>query len=180
MTTPKFVNAHSSEWIQQARLLTKTYFEWMNREIIEACHFSIPDIVGMPLDVYLENVAKTICPDDALHSVYYLLVIDDRAVGMGGLRRLPDGHGEIVRIYVDPSCRGQKLGSMLMRRLISEAENLGYSRLYLDTGVFMKSAHRLYESYGFVDCNAYAGAEPPVALHPYWRFMTLDKSQWKR
>ncbi len=177
MTIPIFVNAHSSEWVQHAKSLTKSYFEWMNREIMKACPFSIPDIVGMPLDAYIEYAASIICPNDVVHGAYYLLTVDGVAVGMGGLRQLPDGHGEIVRIYVDPKHRAKGLGSMLMHRLVTEAKELGYRRLYLDTGVFMKSAHRLYESCGFVDCDPYPGAEPPVAIHPYWRFMRLDLEQ---
>ncbi len=177
MTTPIFVNAHSSEWVQHAKSLTKSYFEWMNREVMKTCPFSIPDIVGMPLDTYIDHAASIICPNDVAHGAFYLLTHGGIAVGMGGLRKLPDGNGEIVRIYVDPACRGKGYGTLIMRHLIFEARRLEYQQLNLDTGDFMKSAHRLYESLGFVDCDAYAGAEPPVELHPYWRFMSLDLSQ---
>jgi len=170
---PQFVNAHSPEWVSHARSLTKSYFEWMNREIIKTCNFSIPDIVGMPLDAYVEHASSIICPNDVTHGAYYLLVLDGIAIGMGGLRQLPDGNGEIVRVYVEPMCRGKGYGAMLMEHLVSEARRIGYRKVCLDTGDFMKSAHRLYESFGFVDCQAYAGAEPPAALHPHWRFMVL-------
>jgi GNAT superfamily N-acetyltransferase len=177
MTIPYFVDAHAPQWVAHAKSLTMDYFRWMNQEIIKACQFSISDIVGMPLDDYVISAADTICPNNTSESAFYLLTVSDVPVGMGGLRKLPDGNGEIVRIYVDPACRGKGYGTLIMRHLISEARRLEYQQLYLDTGDFMKSAHRLYESLGFVDCDAYAGAEPPVELHPYWRFMSLDLSQ---
>lgn len=174
MTNIQFVDAHAPEWSAQAQSLTLDYFTWMNLEIIRACQFSIPDIVGMPLDEYVVAAADAICPKNSPQSAFFLLSVDGVAVGMGGFRRLPFGQAEIVRIYVDPASRGKGYGAMLMAHLISETKQLGYEFLYLDTGVFMKSAHQLYESFGFVDCDAYAGAEPPAQLHPYWRFMVLD------
>ena len=177
MTTLVFVDAHATDWVDQAKSLTMDYFQWMNREIIQACQFSIPDIVDMPLDAYVEAAAAAICPKNTPNSAFYLLTVSGRTVGMGGLRQLPDGNGEIVRIYVDPDCRGNGYGSMIMRHLVSEAQRFAYQRLYLDTGCFMKSAHYLYQACGFVDCPAYAGAEPPAELHPYWRFMKLDLTQ---
>lgn len=174
MANTQFVDAHSPEWGAQAQSLTMDYFRWMNLEIIRTCQFSIPDIVGMPLDDYVVAAAGAICPKNSQQSAFYLLVVDSNAVGMGGLRQLPDGNGEIVRIYVDPGFRSKGYGAMIIQHLISEAKRFSYNQLFLDTGAFMKSAHRLYESFGFVDCASYAGAEPPAALHPYWRFMSCD------
>lgn len=173
MAPPKFVDAHSPEWINQAMALTMDYFEWMNQEIIKTCQFSIADIVEMPLATYVTTIFKTICPDNPDQGVFYLLVIDGVAVGMGGLRRLPGGQAEIVRIYTQPMHRGKGYGGMVLARLIDDAKHLDCRLLNLDTGIFMNSAYALYESYGFKDCEPYEGAEPPAALFPYWRFMQL-------
>lgn len=169
--TLKFVNAHDKAWRAQAQCLTMAYFEWMNREIKSACPFTIEDIVGMPLADYVAHAVDTICPDDASSARFYLLVADDVAVAMGGLRRLPDGSAEIVRIYTDPAYRGNGYGTRVLKKLMADAVSLGYETLKLDTGMFMESAHRIYESLGFLDCEAYVGAEPPQELRPYWRFM---------
>lgn len=169
--TLKFVNAHDSAWEVQAHCLTMAYFEWMNQEIKAACPFSIEDIVGMPLADYVAQALDTICPNDALSARFYLLVVDEVAVAMGGIRRLPDGSAEIVRIYTDPEHRGHGYGRHVLNKLMADAVSLGYKTLKLDTGLFMKSAHRLYESLGFQDCEAYVGAEPPPELRPFWRFM---------
>lgn len=168
----EFVDAHSQAWHDQALRLTMQYFEWMDREIRATCGFSIPDIVGMPLPAYIQSAADTICPNVPNESIFYLLVQDGVAVGMGGIRMLSTECAEIVRIYVDPKWRGKGYGVKLLDRLIDDSRSFGYKRLNLDTGVFMTSAHRVYERCGFKDCSPYEGAEPPEVLHPYWRFMT--------
>lgn len=171
MTRPQFVDAHSPQWADQARSLTVAYFQWMNQQITEACAFSIEDIVGMPLLNYVDSAWSTICPNDSARGKFYLLVAGSAAVAMGGIRRLPDGSAEIVRIYTEPGHRGKGYGAIILTRLISDAKQLGFQTLKLDTGNFMKAAHALYESFGFRDCAPYAGAEPPPELLPYWRYM---------
>jgi len=174
MKNTHFVNAHSPEWRPSAESMTRDYFYWMNDQIQLACKFSISDIVGMPLESYITNAADSICPQDQLHAKFYLLVKDDFAVAMGGLRQLPSGDMEVVRIYTKPEHRGQGYGKKLLARLISDARHSGFANIKLDTGVFMKQAQSMYAAHGFVECEAYEGAEPPAKLFPYWHFMELS------
>ena len=90
---------------------------------------------------------------------------------MGGLRTLPDGAAEIVRIYTRPTYRGRGCGALMVRHLIEEAKRAGHSVIRLDTGVFMRSAQKIYEAAGFVRREPYEGAEPPAVLQPYWLYM---------
>jgi ribosomal protein S18 acetylase RimI-like enzyme len=91
-------------------------------------------------------------------------------MAMGGLRRLPDGTAEIVRIYTKPESRGLGLGRRMVGELTSLASSLSYQTLRLDTAVFMESAQRIYEAAGFLPRGPYAGAEPPPQLQPYWLY----------
>lgn len=52
-----------------------------------------------------------------------------------------------------------------------DGELAGYESVCLDTALFMKSAHRLYEANGFSDCSAYEGVEVPSEFHGRWRFI---------
>ena len=94
-------------------------------------------------------------------------------MGMGGLRQLPNGNGELVRIYTRPEYRGQGYGKRILEHLIEDSKKRGFKFLNLDTGVFMKSAQSMYLDHGFTLCDPYEGAEPPHQLLPYWLYMQL-------
>lgn len=171
----KFVRAdlQQSSVRQEFSDLSHEYFVWMNQKIVDLCGFSIPDIVNMPLAGYVEftvGIGCKLTQEDG--GVYFIRNADGHAMAMGGIRRLPDGTAEIVRIYTRPSSRGLGFGSAMISGLINEARRLGYRELLLDTGVFMKEAQSLYKSAGFTPCEQYAGAEPPDELRPYWLYMS--------
>lgn len=109
------------------------------------------------------------------HGAFYLLEADGALVGMGGLRRFDDGVAEIKRRYVRPGHRGRRLGAVRLARLIDDARALGYDPLRLDTGPFMRAAHRTYEAAGFLDREAYEGAEVPKQSGSNGRFMELSR-----
>ncbi|MFM2447707.1 MAG: hypothetical protein RIS44_157 [Pseudomonadota bacterium] len=126
---------------------------------------------GMSVAENIDSAVDKMFGDSSPHGVFYLIQVNAELAGMGGLRRLSDSTAEIKRLYVRPSHRGQQLGAMLLRRLLSDAQGLGYTQVRLDSAPFMHSAHRLYKEAGFVDCSAYEGTEAPLALHSSWRFM---------
>ena len=86
----------------------------------------------------------------------FLLAVDDGVnVGCVGLRRLPDGAGEMKRLYTIPAVRGRKVGRLLAEGIVAAAKELGYAALVLDTLPFMKEAQSLYASLGFKPTTAY-------------------------
>lgn len=169
-----FVDAHHPDWADRALTMTREYFTWMDEQIQATCHASIEELVGMPLSAYVAFSMNIITPKDGLDAVFYLLATEGEPVAMGGLRRLPSGHGEVVRIYTKPEHRGQGYGTTVLEKLIVEAKSRGFKTLNLDTGVFMKNAQSMYALSGFEKCEPYEGAEPPARLLPYWYFMKLE------
>jgi GNAT superfamily N-acetyltransferase len=174
MISCRFVDAHSAEWSASATAMTQEYFIWLDQQMKAVCHFSIEDIVGMPLDKYVHHSMNKIVPKGVNKSLFHLLVQNDQAVAMGGLRQLPGGHGEVVRIYTKPASRGKGYAKAVLERLIDDAENYNFPALNLDTGIFMKEAQCLYAAHGFRVCDPYEGAEPPPQLLPYWIYMELS------
>lgn len=85
----------------------------------------------------------------------YLALCDGNAAGCAALRRLDDENCEMKRLYVRPQYRGNGLGEMLAKKLITDAKHIGYSRMYLDTLPFLDSAIRLYERMGFCRTERY-------------------------
>lgn len=174
MQTQSFVDAHSPQWSTAALALTKEYFLWMNGEFKKTFHFSIEDLVGMSLDAYILSAMEVISPKNQPNSVFQLLISNNQPVAMGGLRPLPSGHGEVVRIYTSPQYRGQGFGRAMLEHIIQQAKDFGFPVLNLDTAIFMKEAQSMYKAHGFVPCEPYEGAEPPLQLRPHWLYMKLD------
>lgn len=150
------------------------YLNWIGDAVQERFALSLPTLLGMPVTDYVESALDKLCGGAPPEGVFYLVRDGEAEVGMGGLRRVRDGVGEIKRIYVPKAVRGGGVGAKILDRLMSDARSFGYRELVLDTGPFMTSAHRLYEAVGFTDIPAYAEAEVPEALRHDWRFMRCN------
>lgn len=79
----------------------------------------------------------------------------DQVVGCIALRPLDSERGEIKRLYVQPSFRGQKLADRLLDALEHGAAELGYRSLYLDTKDDLVSAIRFYQRRGYREVERY-------------------------
>ena len=78
-----------------------------------------------------------------------------RAVGMGALKRHPDGIAEVKRMYTCAKLRRQHIGRAVLKRIEDLARSEGFSRLVLETGIEKthRESWRLYERNGFVPCG---------------------------
>jgi GNAT superfamily N-acetyltransferase len=80
---------------------------------------------------------------------------NDGPAGCVALRPITDSVCEMKRLYVRQAFRGQRIGKQLAEQVIAEAKQIGYSTMRLDTLPQMVAATQLYESLGFVCCDAY-------------------------
>lgn len=106
--------------------------------------------------------------------VVALAEVDGAPAGVAALRVQDDGATEIKRMYVRPEHRGTGLGAELLDWLLDlSRDELRAPVVRLDSNRFMRDAHRLYESRGFVERPPYAGSEIPPELRHLWRFYEL-------
>jgi GNAT superfamily N-acetyltransferase len=109
----------------------------------------------------LEAELASLYPDESRHGLsvdrlvaegvdFFVLRVDGRPTGCGGLLFVGDDYGEIKRLYARPASRGLGLGRRMLDHLEDHARRRGYRLLRLETGVRSPEALRLYERAGFV------------------------------
>jgi len=89
------------------------------------------------------------------HGRLYLAQYDNEIAGCVALRRLEGSQCEMKRMYVRPEFRGKGIGRAMAEKAISEARDIGYTRMRLDTIDTMKPAIALYKSLGFTPIAPY-------------------------
>jgi GNAT superfamily N-acetyltransferase len=100
--------------------------------------------------------------------------IGDEPVGVGTLKPVDAATGEIKRMYVRPTARGRGVGRALLERLVADARADGYVVVRLETLDFMKEAHTLYRSLGFIDTTVFEGSEAVAAgIDSYTHYLEL-------
>jgi ribosomal protein S18 acetylase RimI-like enzyme len=73
---------------------------------------------------------------------------------------------EMKRLYVRPQFRGKGLGKILAERVISEARQIGYKQLRLDTvEPMMRAAVAMYRNLGFREITPYRANPIEGALY---------------
>lgn len=85
----------------------------------------------------------------------YLAYCDGEAAGCIGLIKIDEQNCEMKRLYVRPQFRGMNLGEQLAQKIITDAKEIGYSYMLLDTLPFLDSAVRLYKKLGFYTIERY-------------------------
>ncbi len=86
----------------------------------------------------------------------FLAISDEKIAGCIALRKIDDEICEMKRLFVRDEFRGQKIGNLLIEKVISEAKEIGYQKMRLDTyPPKMEKAVKLYESHGFYEIDSY-------------------------
>jgi putative acetyltransferase len=101
-------------------------------------------------------------PDGRLQLAEY----EGQLAGCIALHKLEDSICEMKRLYLRPPFRGKGLGRALAAHIISEARQIGYKRIRLDTvEPVMKDAVAMYRRIGFREIAPYCANPMPGAIY---------------
>jgi len=90
------------------------------------------------------------------HGRLLLAEYESTLAGCVALHKWEAGICEMKRLYLRPSFRGKGLGRVLAEAIITEARNIGYQRMRLDTiEPIMKDAVEMYRKLGFREIAPY-------------------------
>jgi putative acetyltransferase len=97
---------------------------------------------------------------------------DGLLLGIGALKALGGGTGEIKSMRTAPAALGQGVGRAILAAIIAEARQRGYQRLLLETGRSndFAAANHLYDRAGFTECGSFGG----YPESPFTRFLALN------
>ena len=86
----------------------------------------------------------------------------DKLAGIGAVKRLGDGHGEVKSMHTAAARRGQGVGQAVLDHLMAHARALGLQRLSLETGAgdFFIPARAIYARNGFETCEPFGDYKP--------------------
>lgn len=132
------------------------------RNIISTDNIALAKVVKDTMAEFGVNRPNTVYYDpttDALYelfqkkgSVYNIAEVDGEIVGGAGIYptdALPYDTCELVKMYLKPEARGIGLGRLLIEKCITQAKELGYKNIYLESMPELKQALKVYAKFGF-------------------------------
>ena len=164
----EIVRAETQEQIAHVRTLTREFVAWLRER-----YRNRPEQIDTYYDSdRLERELADLPGDFAPPAGRLLLsLVDGRAAGCVGFKRLDDQSCDVKRMFVRPEYQGLGIGGSLMRTLIGEAVAQGYRTMKLDTGDLQPEAISFYRSLGFEETTAYY--DVPEALDGTMVFMEI-------
>lgn len=166
----KFVILNISKHLPILLELNTAYIEWIAQEGKKQLNIDFESVIGSTHS-YAARILDELEIFQPPGGIFYLLEVDGSIIGMGALRKLYPGVGEVKRMYIKPDYQGKGYGKSILNQLLKKGKQLGYSSIRLDTGPFMKAALKLYRSVGFVEIDRYPEAEAPEIEGVNWTFM---------
>ena len=151
--------------------LSEEYLAWVGDQFQKHYGIDISAPGGKTVREYARKSVDDIASYAPPQGICYLLQVDQKMVGMGALRKVKDGVGEIKRMYVRPEYRRKGIGKALLKQLLRKAEDFGFSTILLDTAKWMTVAQRMYCSAGFRYREEYPESEIPQGIRHLCMFM---------
>ena len=134
-------------------------------------HLALMNDQSPPEDVHALDVEALVDP-----AITFVAYRDNGVLlGVGALKDLGDGSGELKSMHTAAVARGRGVGRAILVHLVAAARERGLTRLSLETGTpdGFAAARSLYAQHGFVECGPFAD----YPLSPWSTFMSLELSR---
>ena len=107
-----------------------------------------------PESVHAFDLAALLKPEITFWTVWSRTEL----LGCGALKELNRSHGEVKSMRTASAHRRKGVARAMLQHIIAEARGRSYARLSLETGSMhaFEPARRLYLSFGFTYCSAFA------------------------
>lgn len=131
-------------------------------------HLALMNAQSPPEEVHALDVEGL--ADPAVTFVSYRVA--GELLGVGALKDLGDGHGEVKSMHTSQAARGRGVGGAIVVHLLDLARSRGLTRVSLETGTPEEFAHAraLYARHGFTECGPFGD----YVLSPWSTFMTRE------
>ena len=146
----------------------------------------IDDLMGIEIAQFLEEhitEMKQTSPPESKHALdlddlrkpevtFWTIWDGDFLTGCGALLALTGQHAEIKSMRTSSAARNRGVASIMLQHMLSEAREMGYRRLSLETGTmpYFEPARTLYVKFGFTECAPFSSyVEDPNSV-----FMTIE------
>jgi ribosomal protein S18 acetylase RimI-like enzyme len=151
--------------------LNEEYLSWIASEMQKRYNIDMVVLMGISVREYVEKTVENFASYLPPEGIYYLIQSSNSLFGMGAIRELKNGIGEIKRMYIQQKYRGKGYGKTLLDLLLNRGKEFGFSSIRLDTGIFMVAAQKVYRNAGFQERERYIESEVPSFFLPHWIFM---------
>jgi putative acetyltransferase len=160
----KIIEVQTNSELQQVKELFRKYYEFL-------AHDHGLDISYQGIEDELATLpGKFTAPKGRL----IMAVNSEQPMGCAALRPIDEQVCELKRMYVLPQFQGQGIGKALAKKLIQEARKIGYKTIRLDTGNFLTTAIKLYESLGFKQIPPYNDVPEDIRRIAIFMELALD------
>lgn len=131
-------------------------------------HLELMNRLSPPEEVHALDVDGLV--DPAVSFVGYR--VEGELLGIGALKDLGGGHGELKSMHTVAAARGRGIGGAILRHLVDLATSRGMTRVSLETGTpeGFAPARELYARHGFTECGPFGD----YAASPWSTFMTRE------
>ena len=164
---PLDLTLHKDEFIQ----LNYETMDWHFKQFTEHYQIEVEPRLGKTARQIAESSIETYRDLKPPKGIFYLLQVDDEIAGMGALRKLDNGIGELKRMWNRTQYRGRGFGKLMVKKLLEKGDEISCEGYGLSTPRFTFAAHHVYESFGFEVVESIDEIEVADWVVPYYILM---------